>query len=154
MVSMQDPDQTARLARRIGRCLGPGDCLLLNGPVGAGKTHFARQLILSLLTTPEDVPSPTFTLVQTYETPAGQVWHADLYRLNAPDEVEELGLADAFEQAICLIEWPEILGDLAPSDALNLWFCPDPQHQDSRDITVDTTAPRWDPLLKDLTRDT
>ncbi|WP_375174034.1 tRNA (adenosine(37)-N6)-threonylcarbamoyltransferase complex ATPase subunit type 1 TsaE [Pseudooceanicola sp.] len=116
------PDSTGELARRIGAGLTPGSTLLLEGPVGAGKTHFARALIQSLLLTPEDVPSPTFTLVQTYDGRDGEIWHADLYRLTSPDEVIELGLEEAFDTAICLVEWPDRLGPLAPPGALTLRF--------------------------------
>ena len=91
-LTLRSADATARLAERLGALLHPGDCLLLDGPIGAGKTHFARALIQSLMDVPEDVPSPTFTLVQTYDTGAGELWHADLYRLSSPDEIEELGL--------------------------------------------------------------
>lgn len=147
------PDQTARLAARIGATLGPGDCLLLEGPVGAGKTHFARHLIWSLMHHPEDVPSPTFTLVQTYDTVAGELWHADLYRLASPDEIEELGLVEAFDKAICLIEWPELLGPLAPATALNLGFQPDCEHEDTRNITLTSANDRWVPLLELLEND-
>jgi len=152
-LSMQDQDQTARLAEQIGACLRPGDCLLLEGPVGAGKTHFARHLIWSLMHVPEDVPSPTFTLVQTYDTSAGELWHADLYRLTALDEIEELGLTDAFDEAICLIEWPELLGPLAPAMALTLSFQPDPSDQNIRHIAIDASANRWAPLMKQLAND-
>ena len=128
----RSPDETGALARMIGAGLRPGSVILLDGPVGAGKTHFARALIQSLLAVPEDVPSPTFTLVQTYDGQGGEIWHADLYRLTAPDEVIELGLEDAFETAICLVEWPDRLGDLAPADALTLTFSP--LDEDSRRI--------------------
>ena len=138
------PDDTRDLARRIGARLSAGAVILLEGPVGAGKTHFARQLILSLLPEPEDVPSPTFTLVQTYESDAGEIWHADLYRLTSPDEVVELGLEEAFETAICLIEWPDRLGDLAPSDALTLSFTHD--DVDRREITARGPL-SWDTIL-------
>jgi len=150
---MQSQDQTARLAEQIGTGLGPGDCLLLGGPVGAGKTHFARQLIWSLMDAPEDVPSPTFTLVQTYETRAGELWHCDLYRLNATPDIEELGLTEAFETAICLIEWPKLLGPLTPDGALCLHFQPDPANEDARQIILDSAADRWSPLLKQLAHD-
>ncbi len=78
--------------------------MLLDGPVGAGKTTLARAAILSILPEPEDVPSPTFTLVQTYDTTRGPLWHCDLYRLSSVLEIEELGLEEAFETAITLIE--------------------------------------------------
>ena len=115
-------DETADLAERISAQLRIGDTLLLQGDIGAGKSFFARALIQSLQNHPEDVPSPTFTLVQTYTTNIGEVWHADLYRLNNPSEAEELGLAEAFSDAICLIEWPDRLANLAPPDAITLSF--------------------------------
>lgn len=123
---------TQALAACIAPRLGPGDTLLLDGGIGAGKTAFARALIRARLGNPaEDVPSPTFTLVQTYPSPQGDIWHADLYRLSHPDEAQELGLTEAMETAICLIEWPDRLADLAPANALSLSFeaLPDGTHR-------------------------
>ena len=136
------PHQTALLASRLGAGLRPGDCVLLDGQIGAGKSHFARALILSRLTVPEDVPSPTFTLVQTYDLPECELWHADLYRLPDQDQIIELGLLDAFQTAICLIEWPDRMGDLVPENALLLRF-DDPDQNDTRQITLSWTDPRW-----------
>ena len=116
------PDNTQALAVKIAAQLDPGDTLLLHGPVGAGKSLFARAAIQSLQEVPEDVPSPTFTLVQTYDTARGEIWHCDLYRLSDPDEVAELGLLDAMDSAICLIEWPDRLAEMTPDDALHLTF--------------------------------
>jgi tRNA threonylcarbamoyladenosine biosynthesis protein TsaE len=114
---------TGALAACIGARLRPGDTLLLEGGIGAGKTAFARALIRAATGNPgEEVPSPTFTLVQTYPSPQGKIWHADLYRLTHPDEARELGLAEAMENAICLVEWPDRLGDLTPDGALTLSF--------------------------------
>lgn len=118
---LPDPDSTAALGLWFAERLRAGDCLLLDGPIGAGKSHFARALIQSRLGRAEDVPSPTFTLVQTYQADC-EIWHADLYRLSHPDEVLELGLDQAFDSAITLIEWPDRLGDLAPPDAIRLAF--------------------------------
>lgn len=120
---LADADATSRLGRWFAERLNAGDCLLLNGPIGAGKSHFARALIQARLGRLEDVPSPTFTLVQTYQADV-EIWHADLYRLSHPDEVLELGLEGAFDSAICLIEWPERLGRNAPTGALTLRFAP------------------------------
>ena len=121
-ITLPSPEATAALAARLGSMLAPGDVLLLSGGIGAGKTHFARALIQSMQDDPEEVPSPTFTLVQVYDTPKGELWHSDLYRLSHPDEVVELGLIDAFETAICVVEWPDRLNDLAPGNALSLDF--------------------------------
>lgn len=144
-LTLSSPDATCHFARRIGALLQSGDVLLLSGQIGAGKTHFARCLIQSVLVVPEDVPSPTFTLVQTYDTTAGELWHADLYRLTGPDESVELGLTEAFESAICLVEWPDRLQGLAPRDALHLTFAAAPE-DDSRLATLDWQTPRWDAL--------
>lgn len=125
---LADADATTRLAAGIAPLLHPGDVILLNGPIGAGKTHFARSLIQTRLAAAgrmEDVPSPTFTLIQTYEADGTEIWHADLFRLTDPDEAAELGLEEAFTEAICLIEWPDRLGGLRPAQALELTLTPD-----------------------------
>ena len=117
-------DDTARLARALAPLLRRGDTVLLEGAIGAGKSHFCRALIRERLGRAEDVPSPTFTLVQTYEADP-DIWHADLYRISHPDEVAELGLDDAFASAICLVEWPDRLGRHAPAGAIRLRLTPE-----------------------------
>ncbi|CAM8620396.1 COG0802 Predicted ATPase or kinase [Paracoccaceae bacterium] len=116
-----DADATARLGQWFAARLQAGDCLLLEGQIGVGKSHFARAFIQARLGRAEDVPSPTFTLVQSYQADV-EIWHADLYRLSHPDEVLELGLEEAFDSAICLIEWPDRLGSLLPKGAMRLRF--------------------------------
>ncbi|WP_043919663.1 tRNA (adenosine(37)-N6)-threonylcarbamoyltransferase complex ATPase subunit type 1 TsaE [Jannaschia aquimarina] len=123
-LSLPDEEATRRLGQALARSLTRGDTVLLSGEVGAGKTALARAVIQSAQEMsgqgPEDVPSPTFTLVQTYRTAGPEIWHADLYRLTDPSEIDELGLLPAFDDAICLIEWPDRLGDLRPSDAIEI----------------------------------
>ena len=143
------PDETALLAVRLGAILTSGDTLLLEGEIGAGKSHFARALILSRLPEPEDVPSPTFTIVQVYDLAECELWHADLYRLADPDQVVELGLLDAFQQAICLVEWPDRLDDLRPPHALTIRL-DDPEKTDCRQITLSWTNTAWTNRLAEV----
>jgi tRNA threonylcarbamoyladenosine biosynthesis protein TsaE len=122
-LTLADEAATTRLAGCLAPRLGAGDCLLLSGDIGAGKTSFARALIRARLGHPrEDVPSPSFTLVQTYDAGDVVIWHVDLYRLSGPDGALELGLDAAFDQGLCLIEWPDRLGEMAPPGALSLAF--------------------------------
>lgn len=109
---------TQALGQKIAGLLRPRDVVLLKGTLGAGKTALARCIITSLNPDISHVPSPTFTLVQTYDTPCGSLWHFDLYRLHDTEEVFELGIEEAFGSGISLIEWPERLGKLRLPPAL------------------------------------
>ena len=117
---LPDADATEALGRRLSALSRPGDVILLEGPIGAGKSSLARAFIRARLGSAEEVPSPTFTLVQVYDAEGMEIWHADLYRLTHPDEVWELGLDDAFQSAICLVEWPDRLGAHLPPEALRI----------------------------------
>lgn len=117
---LPDETATARLGEAIARVLRPGETVCLSGPLGAGKSTMARALIRSLTTPDEDVPSPTFTLVQFYEGPRLKVAHFDLYRLNDPDEAYEIGLDEALDEGAALIEWPERLQGRLPADRLDV----------------------------------
>lgn len=122
-ITSHSPNDTTVLAAKLAPLLIKGDVLLLHGNVGAGKTDLARKIIqnrMELSGAVEDVPSPTFTLVQTYEMGDMEYIHADLYRLSHPDEVFELGLERGFDHAVCLIEWPDRLGTTVPENALNI----------------------------------
>ncbi len=116
---LPDLAATQKLGAAVARLLRAGDVVALWGELGAGKTTLARAVITALGYSGE-VPSPTFTLVQTYDLSPAAVWHFDLYRLDDPEEVIELGLEEAQAGAISLIEWPERMGHLLPSDRLDI----------------------------------
>src|ERR1700679_2613025 len=111
---------TARLGAAIGAELKRHEAVCLTGPLGAGKSTLARGLIQTLAGAAIEVPSPTFTLVQTYETPRVTVAHFDLYRLAGPDDVAELGLDEALDVGAAVIEWPDKLGHHLPHDRLEI----------------------------------
>ena len=140
------PLETKALALRIRENLQNGDIVLLKGEIGAGKSHFARSLIQAAMDKVEDVPSPTFTLVQTYDTLVGSIWHADLYRLSDQSEVFELGLIDAFGNDIVLIEWPDRLGYLEPQDALTIELVI--LENDKRKVIFSTSSCVWEARLE------
>ena len=145
-IDLPDEAATRALAASVAKALKPGDVILLEGPIGVGKTFFARGVIQSLLGAEEEVPSPTFTLVQIYDGPACDIWHCDLYRLTHPDEAIELGLDEAFENAVCLIEWPDRLGSILPDNALMLAFSiKDDRHQVTMSIP-ENWQKRWNAL--------
>lgn len=119
-IPLPDEAATGRLAQRLGSRLRPGDLVALRGDLGAGKTALSRALIRSVTEPDAEVPSPTFTLVQVYDTSIGPLWHFDLYRLSGPDEVIELGWDDARAEAVILVEWPDRLGPLLPADRVEV----------------------------------
>ena len=130
----------AALAARVRR----GDAILLSGPLGAGKSAFARAFLRALTAEPGlEVPSPTFTLVQSYDTPRGPVHHFDLWRLTDSTAMEELGWDDATDD-IVLVEWPDRLGPLTPARALTLTLRATGEH--SRQVTLEG----WHDRLGDL----
>ncbi|WP_425039996.1 tRNA (adenosine(37)-N6)-threonylcarbamoyltransferase complex ATPase subunit type 1 TsaE [Primorskyibacter sp. S187A] len=147
---LNSPEETEAFARRVAALVDGPTVLLLEGEIGAGKSHFSRAFIRACGATDRDIPSPTFTLVQTYETPLGEIWHCDLYRLTSLDEIDELGLFAAFDTAICLVEWPDRLGSERPTDALILQF----KHGaavEAREVTLRSQDARWAPLRDAVT---
>ena len=122
--TLPDLAATEALAGRVAALLRPGDAVLLEGPLGAGKTAFARALLRTLTADPGmEVPSPSFALVQSYDTPVGPVHHFDLWRLDGPAGLAELGWQEARGDTV-LVEWPDRLGTLRPADALVVALAP------------------------------
>ncbi|MDP1739205.1 MAG: tRNA (adenosine(37)-N6)-threonylcarbamoyltransferase complex ATPase subunit type 1 TsaE [Caulobacter sp.] len=119
-IDLADEAATARLGAALAGALRSGEALCLEGPLGAGKSTLARALVRVLTTPDEDVPSPTFTLVQFYETAAFPLAHFDLYRLTSPDEAFEIGLDEALDEGAVLIEWPQRLEGRLPPDRLDI----------------------------------
>jgi tRNA threonylcarbamoyladenosine biosynthesis protein TsaE len=115
---LADEQATADLGRALAMALRRGDVVTLSGPLGVGKTQFVRAILASLGHSGE-VPSPTFAIVQPYEELDPPVWHADLYRVDDPGELDELGL-DSLEEAVLLVEWPERAGEASWPEALRL----------------------------------
>lgn len=146
-LTLRDEAATARLAQALAPRLRVGDALLLQGPLGAGKTSFARALIRALCGDAIEVPSPSFNIVLTYDTPAGPLWHVDLYRISHPREADELGLEDIYAEGIAVIEWPERLEGAVPRGALTLSLA---LGQDTNRSLSFSGPPDWAPRLAGL----
>jgi tRNA threonylcarbamoyladenosine biosynthesis protein TsaE len=130
--------ETAAFAGKLAAIVQAGDVIALRGDLGSGKTALARAFIRAFGRPDEEVPSPTFTLVQVYEPPeptAPPIWHFDLFRVASPEDAFELGIEDAFASAVTLIEWPERLGALLPARRLELVLAPG-NEPDSRRLCI------------------
>jgi hypothetical protein len=150
-VALANEQATQRLVVDIAAALEPGDLITLSGDLGAGKTTFARAMIRQLAGDPEiEVPSPTFTLMQIYDLPRFTVVHADLYRLDGPAELAELGFDDLPDGAIVLLEWPDRAAGFLPADRLDVAFTLAPQlgpeHRNARVTGYGAFAPRAERL--------
>jgi tRNA threonylcarbamoyladenosine biosynthesis protein TsaE len=141
------PEETDRLGQAIAPALARGDLLALHGPLGAGKSQLARAVIRARLGDPRaEVPSPSYTLVNIYDAPGGQIWHADLYRID-PGELGEIGLGDAPPDALLLVEWAERWPGLPPRRLdIALAFAPG----GGRTVTVSPRGAGWEGALRAL----
>lgn len=145
---LADEAATARLGAAIAARARRGDVILLAGPYGAGKTALARAFLRAATGDPDlIVPSPSFTLVQTYPLPGGiTAWHYDLWRVAGEGELAELGWDEARE-GVVLVEWPERLGSLTPEDALTITLAPLPGQEQAREVTLSGWDGRREGLL-------
>ena len=113
-------DDTKQMAKHVAKNIKAGDVIALYGDLGAGKTSFSRYLINILTKKDEEVLSPTFNLVFPYEADDFTIWHFDLYRLKDANEVEEIGLYEAFDYGVSIIEWPQIIEDQLPQNTIRI----------------------------------
>ncbi|TYO84805.1 tRNA (adenosine(37)-N6)-threonylcarbamoyltransferase complex ATPase subunit type 1 TsaE [Oceanicella actignis] len=152
-VLLPDEAATDRAGAALAGALGAGDAVLLFGDLGAGKSALARAAIRALLAEDgredEDIPSPSFALVQVYDAPRAEIWHADLHRLSGPEGCVELGLEDAFEGALCFVEWPERLGPLTPARRLELRLDFGPEGR-GRLLRAAAVGPGWERAMAAL----
>jgi tRNA threonylcarbamoyladenosine biosynthesis protein TsaE len=138
------------LAAKLARSCHAGDCIALRGDLGAGKTTFARGFIRALSPTSDEIVSPTFTLVQTYPAHGGDmIWHFDLYRLTQAAEAEEIGLHEALQEGITLIEWPELVAGTLPADTLDICLAMG-NHPGQRTLTLAGLPAAWHDRLEAL----
>jgi tRNA threonylcarbamoyladenosine biosynthesis protein TsaE len=124
ILMLADEAATARLGAALAAHLRAGEAICLTGPLGAGKSTLARALVRALTRPDEEVPSPTFTLVQFYEGATLALAHFDLYRLSSADEAYEIGLDEALDEGAAVIEWPERLDGRLPPDRLDIDIAP------------------------------
>ena len=119
--TLSDLAQTRRFAFCLSQFMAPGRVFSISGPLGAGKSELARGMVTAVCGPQDDIPSPTFTIVQPYLSDAGfEVWHMDLYRLETAEQALALGIEDAFYECCCLIEWPDKLQELLPEDQIRI----------------------------------
>ena len=147
-VTCKSREETARVAAALAPFLRAGDAMLLKGPLASGKTAFVQELVAALGSRAE-VTSPTFTLAQFYQLPAGTFLHIDAYRLSSVAEFRDLGLEDFVPESITAVEW----GDIVEEDftnALTITFEFVPNQDNWRKLTFSATAERWQPVLSNL----
>lgn len=120
VIYLKDQEQTKKFASKVAKISESGDIITFSGNLGVGKTSFIQYFIRSLSDKEVEVTSPTFNLLHIYQVNSLEIWHFDLYRLKKKEEVYEIGIEDAFDKGLSLIEWPEIIIDILPKNRLDL----------------------------------
>ena len=143
-----------QIASNLSKIIKTGDILLLKGTIGSGKSFFARSIIneyFKIARIYEDIPSPSFSIVQTYDNIKPCVCHVDLYRLSFMNELEEIGLENIYENFVTIIEWPERLGIKRPKRFLQIELMHSKKIEDERDLKINIVGPNWENLSDFLT---
>lgn len=144
-VKTASPVETHGLGQRLAKVLRAGDVICISGPLGAGKSELCRAIIRGLIrNTDLEVPSPSYTLVNVYDHSICEIWHADLYRIGDDSEIQEIGLDDAVEDAIVLVEWPERWAN-PPERRIDVSLRPLPD--ETREIFFEASGQGWDDML-------
>ena len=155
----QNSSEVALIAQKLSKVLEIGDILLLKGPIGAGKSFFARCIInefFKKFNIFEDIPSPSFSLIQTYDNIKPKFCHVDLYRMSFSSELEEIGLDNIYENFVSIIEWPERLGTKKPNRYIKIRFIYDENVNDERHLKIsliDIKSKKIFNWLQDLKKD-
>ena len=146
--------QTVSISETLAELIRPGDTVLLFGDIGSGKTFFSRVMIQKMMqkqgVVVEDIPSPTFTIVQIYDTLLPSVWHLDLYRISNPEEIIDLDLENAFEKHVCLIEWPQNMGSHMPERNLSMTLEETVGFGEVRNISFEFNGTGWEYIIRGL----
>jgi tRNA threonylcarbamoyladenosine biosynthesis protein TsaE len=150
-IYLNNLEQTKHLATKLAKLTMPGDVITFSGDLGVGKTSFIQYFVNSLSDKLVEVTSPTFNLVHIYNLDKVEIWHFDLYRLNEAKDLYELGIEDAFNNGIALIEWPEISRNILPKERLELEFSFG-EELDARVISYNGFG-KWKKLLGDFSWD-
>lgn len=148
MLRTDGPAGTKRVGEVIADALHPGDTICISGALGAGKSELCRAVIRRMLLNPNlEVPSPSYTLVNVYDHPGGEIWHADLYRIGDESELEEIGLEDAVVDSVVLVEWPERWQQLPPR---RLEITLKPVADEAREFVIRCVGSNWDNMMNRL----
>jgi len=140
-------EEMQQFGSKLAKLLTAGDVVFLIGDLGTGKTTFAKGVISKICGADNNVTSPTFNLVHIWDGASFEVWHADLYRLDSPSQVMGLGLEEAFDHALCLIEWPDRMGEMAPASRLDICFL---HHGKGRKVILRAMGKEWEQRLNVL----
>ena len=135
--------ETKQLAKKLASKLNLGDIIVLSGELGSGKTKFTEG-ILSYFNLSDEISSPTFTIVNEYDTKNVPIYHFDVYRLEDADEFLAIGGEEYFEKGICIIEWGEIIQDILPKDYIKISFSRNNENENIRNLTIETFGTKYD----------